>query len=734
MPIHRHWSPAVFSSGAIMLCGVFICAICVVAATWIALQQPWLGLDVRANIERGLVEIVDVSPDGPSPAMTLPAQLVAISLPDDASKRVALVDSDVVEEPDFFDTYEELADFYQRQSKIHALLTSAAVELELIEAHDKSVTLKVAAGVQPLSDLPVVYWVQLLVGVGGMLIGTWIWSLRQSDWGAAMFALAGLCMLIFTFPAAIYSTREIALEGTLFRQLSALNHLGAMGFGAAMIALFLSYPRQIVRPRWLLLLALIMIPWWMADTLRLLSGPHVSHQLFIMSEMLLIAAAVLLQWWLNRNDIRNRAALRWLGLSVVIGAGAFVTIIIMPTVIGTAPTISQGYSFLFFLLIYIGIAFGLRRYRLFELDKWAFRILFYTGAVVALLALDVGLIYFLSLERDYSFGISLLVVGFCYLPLRTLLWKRAILREHMREDKLFRAVIEVAFEASSTERAAKWRALVKWLFEPLEIRKADRDVSDVELGQDGLELTLPGTAGMQALLVRHPWNGKSLFGPRDLQLARQLISLMHHAEQSRDAFERGAAGERKRIAQDLHDDVGARLLSGLHKKDIAQTHETLRESLADIRSIVSGLTGEQLPLAQVLGDFRHETAQRFDVAGIELDWPMDASDATQTWLEYRIYKNLRSALREIVSNILHHSHATRVNVATDVTNGSLRIDIDDNGVGLNGSASTPRRGNGLKNIDSRIAELGGSCSFLDVEQGTAISLTLPLQIKPAERQ
>lgn len=717
-----------------MLCGVLLCATCTIITTWVVLQQPRTGLTVSADVERDQIDIVSINMNGPAASVALPARLVAISQPDDPTTRIALSPDDIVEEPDFFDSYERMAHFFKRQSAIFALLERGPVELEMVNTQGSRATLTVRPGTWSLSDLPMVYWVQLLVGIGGVLIGAWIWSLRRSDWGAAMFALAGLCMLIFTFPAAIYSTREIALEGAFFHQLSAINHLGALGFGAAMIALFLSYPAQIVRPRWLLILPLIAFPWWLADTFHLPPVPSLGHQLLVMVEMVLIAAAVLLQWWLNRNDTRNRAALRWLGLSVVIGAGAFVIVVVTPTVIGTTHTISQGYSFLFFLLIYIGTALGLQRYRLFELDEWAFRILFYTGAVVALLVLDAGFVVLLSLGRDYSLGISFLAIGFCYLPLREILWKRATARSHMREDELFHAVIEVAFGASSAERAARWRALVNWIFNPLEIVEVDDEVNDAALLQDGVELLLPSIASMPALLVRHPWNGKSLFGPRDLRLARQLISLMHHAEQSRDAFERGAAGERQRIAQDLHDDVGARLLSGLHKKDIRQTREALRESLADIRTIVSGLAGEQLPLGQVLGDFRHETAQRFEVAGIEINWPTDKDDGTEVWLEYRIYKNLRSALREIVSNILRHSGATRVDVVTTVDSGQLRIDIADNGVGLEGPSCMRRHGNGLRNIENRMAELGGTYFFLPVKQGTAILLTLPLQIKPTQGQ
>jgi signal transduction histidine kinase len=210
-----------------------------------------------------------------------------------------------------------------------------------------------------------------------------------------------------------------------------------------------------------------------------------------------------------------------------------------------------------------------------------------------------------------------------------------------------------------------------------------------------------------------------------LQLARQLTSLMQHAEENRDAFERGAAGERRRIAQDLHDDVGARLLSGLHKPDLAQIRETLRESLADMRSIVSGLSGERLPLDQVVGDLRHETAQRFEIANISLDWPLTDDFEKKILLDYQVYRNLRSILREIVSNIIRHSDATHVSISMFLHGEALHVSVSDNGRGFD--ASAPQNGNGISNMQSRINGLGGSCSFPVVERGTRIEISLPLQ-------
>src|SRR5690606_40376020 len=133
-----------------------------------------------------------------------------------------------------------------------------------------------------------------------------------------------------------------------------------------------------------------------------------------------------------------------------------------------------------------------------------------------------------------------------------------------------------------------------------------------------LELQLPAVADTPSLRLLYPWRGQRLFGSSHRALARQLVRLMRYVEVSRDAYERGGIEERRRIARDLHDDVGARLLSGLYKTDVTDTHRILREALADIRTIVSGLSSDQLPLAQIVAMLRHDNGERLAAAGNDL--------------------------------------------------------------------------------------------------------------------
>ena len=105
-------------------------------------------------------------------------------------------------------------------------------------------------------------------------------------------------------------------------------------------------------------------------------------------------------------------------MSVTLGAGGFVITAILPTLLGQEVLVQQSTAFLFFLLIYAGIALGVARYRLFDLPLWSAGILFYGLGVALLLFLDAVLIYGLSIGRAPAFATSLAVIGMLYLPLR----------------------------------------------------------------------------------------------------------------------------------------------------------------------------------------------------------------------------------------------------------------------------------------------------------------------------
>ena len=185
--------------------------------------------------------------------------------------------------------------------------------------------------------------------------------------------------------------------------------------------------------------------------------------------------------------------------------------------------------------------------------------------------------------------------------------------------------------------------------------------------------------------------------------------------------------ERKRIAGDLHDDLGAKLLTIVHTSESERISTLAREALEEMRLSVKGLTGKPVRLADALADWRAEVVSRLGQASIEADWRGPPED-TQQLLSARVFVQTTRILREAVSNIIKHSGASHCKVRLMVNERDFGVTVQDNGRGialeLDGKLD---RGHGMSSMKHRAKQMQGQCL---VESGpgygTVIRLTLPL--------
>ncbi len=193
-----------------------------------------------------------------------------------------------------------------------------------------------------------------------------------------------------------------------------------------------------------------------------------------------------------------------------------------------------------------------------------------------------------------------------------------------------------------------------------------------------------------------------------------------------------AQRERQRIASDLHDDLGAKLLTiaqTAHAQPAnAERVSTLaRQALDDMRLSVRGIVGEAALASDVLADWRAETVARLSEAGISPEWVADDPPAGLV-LPARTHVQLTRVLREAVSNTIRHSGATRCRVVIALQGWTLSLQVDDDGHGLafNSGGRVPTHGHGLPNMERRARKLGGVHFFGASELGgTCIRMEVP---------
>jgi signal transduction histidine kinase len=298
------------------------------------------------------------------------------------------------------------------------------------------------------------------------------------------------------------------------------------------------------------------------------------------------------------------------------------------------------------------MAIGVARYRHFDLDRWAFRILFYMTGAALLIAVDAALVSWIALERAPAFGLALVLVAFLYLPMRDVI-ARKLFRRGEDVQASFKDMLAIALAEGEEERMVRWRDLLERMFQPLNI-VAGEAVEAPTVMEDGAALAIPATGSLPPLRLEHAMHGHRLFSSREQARAGELCAMLDHAIASRLAHEQGVAEERQRITSDMHDHIGVQLLGALHSRDPVRKDELIRDTLADLREIINNSAGERLTLAELMADLRVEIADLLSSANIGLVWQMDTAAelppqsvaAMRSVSRQNIWRNSRRKLAE----------------------------------------------------------------------------------------
>ncbi len=217
------------------------------------------------------------------------------------------------------------------------------------------------------------------------------------------------------------------------------------------------------------------------------------------------------------------------------------------------------------------------------------------------------------------------------------------------------------------------------------------------------------------------------------ELERRVAEKTHEIEASHAHLrlaqrEQELAAERRRIMADMHDGLGARLVSLLSiaqsgKARHGEISEGLVAALNELRLTVDSVQPVEGDVAVVLGNVRHRMRSVFERAGVKFLWNVSALPRMENLTPERILAIQRIFL-EVFSNTLRHAGARTVAVSAVRLPGAVQIVIADDGCGFDDDAAHP--GNGLANLRLRAAQAGGT---LVVESepgsGTRVTLLLP---------
>jgi signal transduction histidine kinase len=196
---------------------------------------------------------------------------------------------------------------------------------------------------------------------------------------------------------------------------------------------------------------------------------------------------------------------------------------------------------------------------------------------------------------------------------------------------------------------------------------------------------------------------------------------------------------RTRIAADLHDDIGSSLsqvaiLSEVvrrrigesdpeivgHLTRIGEISRNLVDSMGDIVWAINPAKDKLFYLAQRIRDFADDV---FAAGDIQLQFRAPERDHNLA-IGADTRRQVFLILKECVHNIVRHAKCTRVDIDIRVEGKRLVVEVHDDGVGFEPSAAV--NGHGLASMRNRARRLGGKITFAARDQGTAVTLDVPL--------
>ena len=201
--------------------------------------------------------------------------------------------------------------------------------------------------------------------------------------------------------------------------------------------------------------------------------------------------------------------------------------------------------------------------------------------------------------------------------------------------------------------------------------------------------------------------------------------------------QRAVENERLRIAQDIHDDLGARVTQISLFSAMAQKRESLPpEARADFgevsrltRSLVGALyetvwsVNPENDSLDALANFLCQMGNQL-CAEAQLRCRLEVPSLPPSLpLTSQVRHNLAMAVKEAVHNTIKHAAATEVRIAIAFEHPRLTISIQDDGRGFDLSRHEP--GNGLGNLRRRMESIGGSFQIESTPgEGTRVVLRL----------
>lgn len=200
-----------------------------------------------------------------------------------------------------------------------------------------------------------------------------------------------------------------------------------------------------------------------------------------------------------------------------------------------------------------------------------------------------------------------------------------------------------------------------------------------------------------------------------------------------EAHFRGQKTERKRVAEELHDNLGSQLsamrwsILAMDKKQFNETEqdiynnvlEMVDESYNQVRNLSHNLMpalleteGLEKTLEKLIKKLNKNERIHFELLTENFPRKLDKK------IEFELY----SILLELINNIIKHSQASKASISITQNNNQIQVQVNDNGKGY--TESDLQNGQGLINIQKRVEQFNGHFDKKISSQGTDLMIVI----------
>jgi len=355
-------------------------------------------------------------------------------------------------------------------------------------------------------------------------------------------------------------------------------------------------------------------------------------------------------------------------------------------------------------------------------------------AGISTVAASVDLLFaaVFSTSAFTSLALAVFIALALYAGARQVLLQHLLGRNLLSTERTFELLYRAARDVQAQPKRYPLRQaqLLRELFDPLEMSRAEPEPEAgavrPRVAGGGAALLVPLAAlpseSPLAVQLRFAQRGQRLFTQEDARLAQRVLEQLRRAVAYDEAVERGRREERQRIAQDLHDDIGARLLTLMYQSPTPEMENYLRHTLQDLKTLTRGLAATEHPLSHAAAEWKADLSQRLQAAETQLGWSVQFDRDLD--LSVVQWSALTRVLRELVTNALYHGHASRIDVSMVLKGGALALGVSDDGKGADPASWS--HGLGMGGVRKRVKLLGGQVRWSERQpSGIACEVHVP---------